>query len=166
MSGQTAFAAPQELHDLAFRYGLAVDNGDAAMLGSVFTADGTIRGLGQAVPRYAGAAGWTTMIAEVRASFARTMHNVFNQTFEIDALQTVTGLTTGIASHILPTAGDAGEWTLIDFAMRYHNRYVVDGGFWKFADRQLEVVWVEQRTVTPFTAAMLGRELGGFKAGD
>lgn len=81
MAPTAPYTAPQELHDLAMRYGLAVDNRDAAMLGSIFIRDGVIRGHGQSGARYAGPAGWDKMIAEVSASFGRTMHNVFNQTF-------------------------------------------------------------------------------------
>ncbi|WP_374529742.1 nuclear transport factor 2 family protein [Novosphingobium sp.] len=156
------YCAAQELHDLAFRYGLAVDSLDPAMLASVFTRDGVMRGLGQVEARYAGAAGFAAMIGEVRASFQRTQHNVFNQTFDLSDDGTVTGLTTGIASHILPAADDAPDWTLLDFAMRYHNRYAKEDGVWKFAERQLEVVWVETRKVARFSPAMLGRELRGF----
>ncbi|MEN9718893.1 MAG: hypothetical protein RIQ99_1771 [Pseudomonadota bacterium] len=156
------YTAPQELHDLAFRYGLAVDNRDATMLASIFTVDGVMRGFGQAEARYAGASGCATMIEQVRASFERTQHNVFNQTFELDDDGAVTGLTTGVASHILPARDGETGLVLLDFAMRYHNRYAVEDGGWKFAERQLEVVWVERRSAMPFSAAMLGRELGGF----
>lgn len=160
------YTAPQELHDLAFRYGLAVDNRDAAMLGSVFTHDGAIRGHGQPGTRYAGAKGWRTMIAQVSASFGRTMHNVYNQTFEIAADGTITGLTTGVASHMLPAGPDADDVALLDFAMRYHNRYAQEDGAWKFAERALEVLWVETRRVMPFSLDMLGRDLKGFAAVD
>jgi hypothetical protein len=102
------------------------------------------------------------MIGEVSASFGQTMHNVFNQTFDRGADGTVTGLTTGIASHLLPAAEGSREQALLDFAMRYHNRYALEDGCWKFADRQLEVVWVETRKVALFDPAMLGRELKGF----
>lgn len=156
------YTAPQELHDLAFRYGLAVDSRDPAMLASIFTTDGVMRGLGQAQARYTGAAGCAAMIEQVRASFQRTQHNVFNQTFEISGDGAVSGLTTGVVSHIMPAPDDARDWTLLDFAMRYHNRYVIEDGRWKFAERQLEVVWVETRKVSPFSAGMLGRELRGF----
>lgn len=160
------YTAPQELHDLAFHYGLAVDNRDAVRLGAVFTRDGVIRGHGQSGVRYRGAVGWQTMIAEVTASFGRTMHNVFNQTFEIAGDGTVTGLTTGVASHLLPAAPEAENLTLLDFAMRYHNRYAQEDGLWKFAERGLEVLWIETRQVRPFSSAMLGRDLQGFAAVD
>jgi len=156
------FDAPAQLRDLAHRYALAVDSRDAAMLAGLFTANGTLRGAGQAEGRYTGAAGFARMIAEVEASFGATMHNVFNQTYERAADGTVTGHVTGVASHVLPGAADKGEFTLLDFAMRYHDRYAQEQGVWKFADRQLEVVWVERRSAARFSSAIMGRELGGF----
>ena len=166
MAPTAPYTAPQELHDLAMRYGLAVDNRDAAMLGSIFIRDGVIRGHGQSGARYTGPAGWDKMIAEVSASFGRTMHNVFNQTFEIASDGTITGLTTGVASHVLRAEPEAAEQPLLDFAMRYHNRYAIEDGAWKFAERALEVLWVETRRVRPFSANMLGKELQGFAAVD
>ena len=157
------FDAPPLLRDLAHRYALAVDSRDAGMLAGLFVTGGTMRGHGQTEPRYAGARGFARMIAEVEASFGTTMHNVFNQTYEQAADGTVTGLVTGVASHVLPGGGNGqGELTLLDFAMRYHDCYAQEGGAWKFADRQLEVVWVERRQAAPFGAAMMGRELRGF----
>lgn len=152
------WTAPQEVHDLAFRYARAVDGRDPAMLGAIFTADGVIGGHNSADVRYRGAEGWARMIAEVEASFGATMHNVFNQTFDRSADGAISGLTTGIASHMLP--GDAGE--LVDFAMRYHDRYAQEDGRWKFSERRLEVVWVEERKVSKFSAEMMGRILKGF----
>lgn len=128
MEATAPYTAPQELHDLAFRYGLAVDIRDAAMLSSIFTRNGVIRGHGQSDARYTGAAGWSRMIAEVSASFGRTMHSVFNQTFDIAPDGTISGLTTGVASHVLPAEPVAAEQTLVDFAMRYHNRYGLEDG--------------------------------------
>lgn len=156
------FDAPQPLRDLAHRYALAVDSRDAVMLSGLFTRDGIMRGKGQAEARYAGAEGFARMIAEVDASFGATMHNVFNQTYEQAADGTVTGHVTGIASHVLPGGEGPQDLTLLDFAMRYHDRYALDCGVWKFAERQLEVVWVERRKAAPFGPAMLGRELSGF----
>ena len=162
MSETESFAAPQQLRDLAADYALAVDTRDAGMLAGLFTADGVLRGFGQKGVRYRGTEGFAQMIEEVRASFMKTMHNVFNQSYWRSADGTVTGHVTGIASHILPAPDGADEWTLLDFAMRYHDRYANQDGRWKFAERQLEVVWVETRKVMPFSPAMMGRELRGF----
>jgi len=155
------FTAPQELHDLAFRYGHAVDTRDAEKLDGLFTADGTIGSYPDGIVRYRGADGWARMIAEVSGSFGETMHNVFNQTFEQDAQGTVTGLTNGIASHLV--GQEESGLSVLDFAMRYHDRYATEQGLWKFAERRLEVVWVETRPVSRFSPAMLGRELAGFR---
>lgn len=155
------FTAPQELHDLAFRYGHAVDFRSAEQLGALFAVDGTISAHPTGIVRYRGASGWARMIGEVTASFGETMHNVFNQTFERNKAGVVTGVTTGVASHLLEQ-GDTGR-AVLDFAMRYHNRYVREDGLWKFADRCLEVVWVEMRPVRRFSPDMLGRELAGFR---
>lgn len=155
-----SFCAPQQLHDLAFRYGEAVDSRNPDRLGAIFTQDGVIASFPENTVRYRGAQGWARMIEEVSASFQETMHNVFNQTFELDDNGTVTGLTTGIASHLVES-GDALR--VLDFAMRYHNTYAVEAGDWKFAERLLEVVWVEERPVRRFSPAMLGRELAGFR---
>lgn len=155
----TAYAAPQELDDLAFRYALAVDTRDSAMLVSIFTRDGIIRGHGENPIEFTGAEGLSRMVAQVDASFDQTMHNVFNQTFERATDGTVSGLTTCIASHILKGEG----CNLLDFAMRYHNRYAQEAGCWKFAERRLEVVWVETRPVQKFTAAMMESDLREFR---
>jgi hypothetical protein len=155
----SAFTAPQELHDLAFRYALAVDSLDAGMLTTLFTPDGVIRGHGENPIEFQGAGGFTRMIGQVDAAFQRTMHNVFNQCFERDAAGAITGQTTCIASHVL----HGEEWSLLDMAIRYHNIYAQDAGVWKFAERRLEVVWVETRPVQKFTAAMMDADLKVFR---
>jgi SnoaL-like domain len=155
----SAFTAPQELHDLAFRYALSVDNHDAEMIKSVFTRGGAVRGFGENPIHFAGSAGLDDMIARVKSSFRRTMHNVHNQTFERDETGNVTGITYCIASHILP--GEA--WQVLDMALRYHNIYAQEDGMWRYADRALEVLWVETRDVQPFSPDMMSSEFEEFK---
>ena len=155
----TAMQAPQELHDLAFRYALAVDTLDPDMLARIFTHDGAVCGFGENPIEFRGSEGLARMISQVGTSFQKTMHNVFNQTFETGADGVVVGQTTCIASHILP--GD--DWTLLDMAIRYHNQYRHEDGAWKFAERRLEVVWVETRPVQKFNAAMMNSDLEEFR---
>lgn len=153
-----AFTAPQDLHDLAVRYALAVDRRDADMLVGLFTPDGAVTGFGENPIDFRGTAGLRTMIDQLDV-FQLTMHNVHNQTFEIDEAGTVTGETTCIASHILP--GD--DWQVMDMAIRYHNSYRRDGHVWRFTERALEILWVETRPVRRFSAAMMDSNLGEFQ---
>ncbi len=153
----SAYCAPQELHDLAFRYAQAVDRRDADKLLSVFTDDGAVMGFGENPISFRGEAGLRDMTDKLTA-FRMTMHNVYNQTFEADASGNITGETYCIASHILP--GD--DWRLMDMSIRYHNSYRETAGGWRFHERRLEVLWVETRAVSPFVASMMKEDLGDF----
>lgn len=153
----TARTALQEVHDLAFRYALAVDRRDADMLLSVFTADGAVLGYGENPISFRGEAGLRDMTDKLVA-FRMTMHNVFNQTFEMGSSGALSGETYCIASHILP--GD--DWQVMDMAIRYHNTYRQMAGDWRFFERRLEVLWVEKRAVSAFSASMMKEDLGDF----
>ena len=153
------YRAPQTLYDLAFRYALAVDKLDAAMLLPLFTDDGVVCGYGENPIHFQGPDDLTRMIAQVGSTFQKTMHNVFNQTFEQAADGSVSGETNCIASHIMP--GD--NWMLLDMAIRYHNRYACINGDWKFSERRLEIIWVETRPVQKFQAAMMNADLKDFR---
>lgn len=153
----TAYCAPQELHDLAFRYAQAVDGRDADRLLSVFTEDGAVMGFGENPISFRGDAGLRDMTEKLSA-FRRTMHNVFNQTFEMCPDRQLTGETYCVASHILP--GDT--WRVMDMAIRYHNSYRQQAGSWRFYERRLEVLWVETRAVSPFMPSMMKEDLGDF----
>lgn len=153
----SAYCAPQELHDLAFRYAQAVDRRDADNLLSVFTDDGAVMGFGENPISFRGEAGLRDM-TEKLAAFRMTMHNVYNQTFDADASGNITGETYCIASHILP----GEDWRVMDMAIRYHNSYRDTANGWRFHERRLEVLWVETRAVSPFVASMMKEDLGDF----
>lgn len=144
------FDAPAQLRDLAHRYAWAVDRRQGAELAALFTADGAIRGHGENPIDYTGPARLAEMMGDL-GMFERTMHNVFNQLFEQDAQGAVTGLTYCIASHILP--GD--EPICVDMAIWYHDRYALQGEQWKFAERRLEMLWIENRPVRRFDPTMM-----------
>jgi SnoaL-like domain len=153
-----AFTAPQALQDLAYRYAQAVDRRDADRLVALFTADGAVRGYGENPIAFRGEAELRRMIDQL-AIFQLTLHNVHNQTFEIDPAGHVTGETTCIANHVLP-----GEpWQLMVMAIRYHNHYALEGDDWRFADRALEIIWVEQRPVSKFAPSMMDASLKEFQ---
>jgi hypothetical protein len=153
------FLAPQDLHDLAFRYALAVDTLNVDLLASLFVEGGAVRGYGENPIVFEGREGLARMIGQVDSAFQKTMHNVFNQTFDICADGKVTGHTTSIVGHIL--RGE--DYVLLDMAMRYHNQYRQEAGIWKFEERRLEVVWVETRPVQKFSPAMMDADLKEFR---
>ena len=158
-----AFTAPQELHDLAFRYALAVDTLDAGALIAIFTEDGLVGGFGENPINFRGPDALRQMVAQVDQAFQRTMHNVFNQTFERDDVGNVTGVSNCIASHVIHADPNATTLSLLDMAIRYHNKYAQRGGQWLFSERLLEVLWVETRPVEKFNPAMMDSDLKEFK---
>jgi hypothetical protein len=151
------FETREELRELALRYALAVDGCDAEALLRLFTADGSVGGMDESVPSFKGEADLRLMIHQVETSFNRTMHNVFNQTFEIEAgAPTASGETYCLASHIIEDA-DA-NWQILDMAIRYKNDYVQQDGHWKFKRRRLDVQWIETRAAQKFTADMISKD--------
>jgi hypothetical protein len=156
MSG--GFDAPPPLRDLAHRYALAVDRRDAALICGIFAADGEVAGFGENPISYRGPERLTEMMADL-GMFERTMHKVYNQTFERDHAGAVSGLTYCTASHLLP----GEEPTLLDMEIVYHDSFVEADGAWRFARRALEVLWVEFRPVKRFTPEIMSGSLGAFQ---
>jgi hypothetical protein len=154
----TAWCAPLELRDLASRYAYAVDRRDPDLLLPLFTADGGVMGHGPNPIAYRGDARLRQMLIDV-GTFQLTMHKVFNQVFDRGDDGTVTGVTYCVASHILP----GEDWATMDMAILYHDRYAADAGCWRFAERRLEVLWVETRPVSQFTAEMMNQNLSAFQ---
>ncbi|QYU68729.1 nuclear transport factor 2 family protein [Leptolyngbya sp. 15MV] len=141
-------AEREELRQLAYDYARCVDRCDAEGLVAIFTADGLVGASDPAVPAFVGEAGLRRMIAQVDAMFVKTMHNVFNHTFDHFGPGEVHGETTCVASHIVDDG--AGGWKVFDMALRYANRYRRVGGRWRFAERRLTCEWVETRPVERF----------------
>lgn len=153
----TLIEAREELRELAFRYALAVDGCDADALIDLFTADGSVGGMDASVPSFEGPTDLRLMIAQVDASFNRTMHNVYNQTFEVvSGASTASGETYCMASHIIETPD--GAWQILEMAIRYKNDYAHEGGRWKFRRRRLDVQWIETRPVQRFTPDMISKD--------
>lgn len=147
------FIAPQELRDLAYRYALAVDGREARALASIFTEDGTIRNFDDHPLQYSGATGFSRMMRDL-GMFARTMHCVFNQTFERSAEGTVTGLTYCIASHLL----QGTDPVKVDMGLIYHDLYRHAREEWRFAERRIEVLWIARQPVRYLSASISSLE--------
>ena len=153
----TLIETREELRELAFRYALAVDGCDADALIGLFTADGSVGGMDTSVPSFEGPEDLRLMIAQVDASFDRTMHNVYNQVFEVEpGASTASGETYCLASHIIETPD--GAWQILEMAIRYKNDYVHEDGRWKFRRRRLDVQWIETRPAQRFTPDMISKD--------
>ena len=153
----TLIETREELRELAFRYALAVDGCDADALIDLFTADGSVGGMDASVPSFEGPADLRLMIAQVDASFNRTMHNVYNQVFEIEpGASMASGETYCLASHIIETPD--GAWQILEMAIRYKNDYAHEDGRWKFRRRRLDVQWIETRPAQRFTPDMISKD--------
>lgn len=152
----TMIETREELRELAFRYACAVDGCDADALIDLFTADGSVGGMDSSVPSFEGPDDLRLMIGQVDASFNRTMHNVYNQTFEVEpGATTASGETYCLASHIIEVPD--GTWQILEMAIRYKNDYTREGGRWKFRRRRLDVQWIETRPVQRFTPDMIAK---------
>ena len=143
----------EALRQLAWDYASCVDRCDADGLVALFTPDGLVGSSDPSVAAFAGEAGLRRMIAQVDAAFVKTMHNVFNHTFEAVSTEEARGETTCIASHVLDDG--TGEWKVLDMALRYANRYEKIDGAWRFTARRLTVEWVETRPIERFDPAGL-----------
>ena len=147
----------EELRELALRYALAVDDCDADGLLLLFTADGSVGGMDQSMPSFEGEGDLRAMIRQVDTSFKRTMHNVYNQTFELEPGTTIaSGETYCLASHIIEAVD--GSWQILEMAIRYKNDYACEDGRWKFKRRRLDVQWIETRAAQKFTPDMLSKD--------
>ena len=143
----------EDLRQLAWDYASCVDRVDADGLVALFVPDGLVGSADLSVAAFAGEVGLRQMIAQVDATFLKTMHNVFNHTFAEIGKDSARGETTCIAGHVID-AGSEG-WKLLDMALRYANRYAKVGGKWRFAERRLTVEWVETRPIERFDPAGL-----------
>lgn len=138
----------EALRQLAYDYARCVDRCDADGLVALFTPDGLVGASDPAVPAFTGEAGLRQMARQVDAMFVKTMHNVFNHTFEAAEADTAAGETTCIASHVLDDG--KGGWQVLDMALRYANTYARIDGTWRFRARRLTCEWVETRPAAWF----------------
>ena len=142
-----------ELRQLAYDYAAYVDRRDADSLLTLFTDDGLVGANDPSVPAFDGPEKLRAMVAQVAATFARTMHNVHNHTFDHIGKDEASGETTCIASHIME--GEDGSWQVLDMALRYANKYRKVDGKWHFSERRLDCQWTEVRPAQKFDPAGL-----------
>jgi ketosteroid isomerase-like protein len=138
---------------LAGAYAAAVDRRDLEALRSLFLPDAVLSvRRGARTERFEGHAGLAEVMATLDA-FASTLHEVSSVHVDLaaDGLS-AHGAAVCVAHHLRPrdesdagTARDAEDLVLCG---RYTDRYVRDrSGPWRFAARELHVLWTEKRRV-------------------
>jgi SnoaL-like domain len=145
------------LQDLVIAYASAADRRDVAGFTALFLPDATLtarRGDGEA-SAYAG----TERLAEVPQRLSRyhqTFHVVTNHRCEIDG-DTATGeavcqahhLTTGRSGRVEsdPIESDDGRTRDLMLAIRYTDAYQRTTGGWRFATRDVHILWTSEGPV-------------------
>ena len=130
-----------ELRTLVEAYAFAVDARDKERLVDLFMPDG-VMAMG---PReLVGPEGVVKAIDMLNKHYPRSMHFVGNHDVTVDG-DAATGLVYCLAHHIF---GDDEERKDRFVAVHYDDRYVRTGGGWRFARRDLTIIWEEERPAT------------------
>jgi len=138
---------------LAAAYAAAVDRRDLEALRSLFLPDAVLSvRRGASTERFEGHAGLAEVVATLGA-FASTLHEVASVHVDLAADElSAHGTAVCVAHHVrrpdessTATPRDAEDLVLCG---RYTDRYVRDrSGPWRFAARELHVLWTEKRRV-------------------
>jgi ketosteroid isomerase-like protein len=132
---------------LVAAYAAAVDRRDLDALRDLFLPDATltVRRCGAEPEIHRGHEGLAAVIEMLRG-FEATLHEVSSLVVEQDADAEARGECVCVAHHI--TRLDARDATDLTLHGRYLDRFARDpSGAWRFAARELQVLWTEKRPV-------------------
>jgi ketosteroid isomerase-like protein len=139
-----------EPSSLLIAYAAAVDGRDLEALRRLFLPDATLAvRRGDAAPEvHEGHAGLADVIAMLGA-FEATLHEVSSVIVEIDKDGAgASGTSVCVAHHVRRREGEGREAEDLILHGRYTDRFARDGkGAWRFASRELHVLWTEKRPV-------------------
>jgi hypothetical protein len=129
----------QEIRDLMYRYGMAVDRRDEALYRTVFTPDARIdyTDSGGVVDRLDAVVAW---LFDALAPFAGLQHNMTNHFVELDG-DSATACTYFVAYHTIAVA--PGQETLLTVGGFYQDHLVRTADGWRIADRAELGVWMD-----------------------
>ncbi len=129
----------QEILDLMYRYGMAVDHCDEAMYRSVFTADARIdyTDSGGIVDHVDAVTPW---VLGALAGFAGLQHNMTNHFVELDG-DTARACTYFVAHHTAVV--DAAHEALVTVGGFYQDRLLRTADGWRIAERVELGVWLD-----------------------
>ena len=168
MKAETYASDRVELRALVDGYALAVDDGDSERFKTLFLPDATLSAFapGVAEPRlslvgvdeiWAGISpqpGLTSMvqagISDGAPAWTRSFHCNMNHVCEVEGDE-ATGVMYCRTQQLIEGANGATNKTA---AVRYFDRYSRRDGVWRFASRELRILWFEEaptQPVSPFT---------------
>lgn len=145
-----------ELTELAARYALAVDERRPDDVPALFTEDGVLvtpdppRSLAP-VTEHRGSAGVRAALGTV-AGVPRTFHALAGSVLDPAGPDEARGTVACTAHHV--TGGADGVAADLVWHLRYTDRYRREAGSWRFARRELAIVFVEHRPVRVRTAGI------------
>ncbi|MBS1895643.1 MAG: nuclear transport factor 2 family protein [Actinobacteria bacterium] len=140
----------EELAVLLGAYAAAVDARDLDALRGLFLADATLTvRRGKAEPQVFRGRAELSGVIEALAPFELTLHEVSSAEFAVDPEGAeVSGRSVCVAHHI--RRGEGREGSDLVLHGRYSDRFRRDAdGAWRFAARELRVLWTEKRAVRP-----------------
>lgn len=125
--------ARQSIQDLVIRYGMAVDDRDMATVGSLFTDDAVFRHGDDSIVNH-GRDEIVDFYTDRLRAFGATYHYPHSHLIELADDTTATGV---VCAHA--ELGIDGRTYVT--ALRYHDRYRVDDGVWRFTERRLAMLY-------------------------
>jgi hypothetical protein len=117
----------QELRDLTLRYCRAIDDSDWTALRGLFADQAEVHGA-------PGGDETVDQLRSIRSTYGRTIHTAHGQLVEFTDDDHATGLVSAHAE--LDIKGET-----VVCAMRYYDDYVREAAGWRFARRQIKVVY-------------------------
>lgn len=135
-----------ELRRLVDAYADAVDRKDESRLLSLFTGDGVLRVQTDEGPienEWAGPA--LPNSYEPLQPYQRTFHHVGGAVFDADD-GGASGRVHCMAHHYQKTSNGPVDLVMM---IRYHDRYSVQGGAWRIAERRVAIEWTELHPAHP-----------------
>lgn len=128
-----AIEAREQIRDLVVRYGMAVDDRDMAMVGSLFTTDAVFRHGDDSVVNH-GRDEIVAFYTDRLRAFGATYHYPHSHLVELGD--------PGEASGVVCAHAELGiDGRTYVTALRYHDRYRLESGTWLFAERRLAMLY-------------------------
>ncbi|MGI9594983.1 MAG: nuclear transport factor 2 family protein [Acidimicrobiales bacterium] len=125
--------AYEDIRRLVARYGVAVDDRDIDTVGSLFTEDGVFRHGDDSLVNH-GRQEIVDFYTDRLTAFGPTYHYPHSHLIDLVGDTEATGV-------VMAHAELGIDGTTMVTALRYRDRYVIDGGQWRFAERAIAMLY-------------------------